>query len=180
MASTSLALFALAAAHDITYRSDFFPRQVSIFDNRPDDCPPCFNCNLDSFPCLQFGNCTVSSGHCSCPTGFGGEDCSAPLCGSPAKGKNRPPRPSGTKNCDCDEGWDGIVCNVCQTNDACNALMPEKSGGVCYKQGLVQKENHQMCDVKNQKIVEALDPEKPQVTFACNAERSDCNFQCTS
>lgn len=172
------ALPTLASSLDFTYRSEVVPRQISIFDDRPDGCPPCFNCNLDDFPCLQFGNCTKSSGRCSCPVGFGAEDCSAPLCGSPVDEKAREPRPPNVKDCKCDEGWDGLVCNVCQTNDACNALMPEKKGGICYKQGLVQKENHQMCDVTNKKIVDALDPEKPQVTFACNKERQDCNFQC--
>lgn len=171
-------LSALASANKLSYRSDIYPRQVTIFDDRPDDCPPCFNCNLDSFPCMQFGNCTASSGQCACPTGFGGIDCSSPLCGSPVDETTRKPRPADQKDCKCDKGWDGLVCNVCQTNDACNALMPEGKDGVCYKQGLVQKENHQMCDVTNKKIIDALDPEKPQVTFACNRERNDCNFQC--
>ncbi|MCJ1390622.1 hypothetical protein MMC18_003483 [Xylographa bjoerkii] len=56
--------------------------------------------------------------------------------------------------------------------------MPEGEGGVCHKQALVVKENYQMCDVTNQKIIDQLGPDqKPQVTFSCNAEDETCNFQ---
>ncbi|KAI9747202.1 MAG: hypothetical protein M1815_004505 [Lichina confinis] len=55
--------------------------------------------------------------------------------------------------------------------------MPDGKGGVCYKQGLVVKENHQMCNVTNRKIVDQLKEKKPQVTFSCNAEQSECSFQ---
>ena len=58
-------------------------------------------------------------------------------------------------------------------------MMPDGKGGVCYKQGLVVKENHQMCNVTNRKIVDQLKEKKPQVTFSCNAEQSECSFQCT-
>ena len=128
------------------------------------DCPPCFNCQLDAFQCQQFSDCNKYNGKCSCPPGFGGEDCSQPLCGSLADGDNRSPRKG--KSCDCKEGWEGINCNVCKTDDACNALMPEGEGGVCYKQGLVVKQNYQMCDVTNRKILDQLKEQKPQVTFS--------------
>lgn len=36
---------------------------------------------------------------------------------------------------------------VCTSDDACNAMLPTGSGGVCYKGGVTVKENHQMCDV---------------------------------
>lgn len=80
--------------------------------------------------------------------------------------------------CDCKEGWDGINCNVCTTNKACNALMPENTGGVCYQNGEVVKENYQMCDVTNKKIRDLLNEKVPQVTFTCNAEDKKCDFQC--
>jgi len=86
--------------------------------------------------------------------------------------------------CECGDGWTGINCNVCTTNKACNALMPkpddgeERSGGVCYQNGEVVKENYQMCDVTNKKIVDILDGRRPQVTFTCNAEHETCDFQC--
>lgn len=147
----------------------------SLYDKRPEDCPPCFNCNLDDFTCLQYGNCTKSSGKCSCPPGFGGEDCSLPLCGSLADGKDRLPREG--DECQCKEGWEGINCNVCKTNDACNALMPNKEDGICYREGVLQKENFQICDITNRKILDTLKDKKPQATFSCNAERAECNFQ---
>lgn len=158
---------------ELLQRSDPF----TLFQRRPEDCPPCFNCNLDDFVCMQYGNCTQSSGKCSCPAGFGGEDCSQPLCGSLADGKDRPPRASDAP-CQCKDGWEGINCNVCKTNDACDEMMPGKTkGGVCYREGVVVKENFQMCDITNRKILDTLKDKKPQATFSCNAEREECNFQ---
>ena len=57
-------------------------------------------------------------------------------------------------------------------------MMPDKEGGVCYKEGLVRHENYQMCDITNKKILDQLKQQKPQATFSCNADREDCNFQC--
>jgi hypothetical protein len=149
----------------------------SVYGDRPDGCPPCFNCNLEDFKCQQFAECSKANGRCSCGPGFGGEDCSEPLCGSLPKGKDRSPRGS-EKECQCDEGWGGINCNVCRTNDACNAMMPEGEGGVCYKDGQLVKENFQICDITNKKILDQLKDKKPQATFSCNAETEECNFQC--
>lgn len=56
--------------------------------------------------------------------------------------------------------------------------MPEESGGVCYADGVLVKENHQMCDVTNRKILDQLKDRKPQVTFSCNRGDDTCNFQC--
>jgi hypothetical protein len=42
------------------------------------ECPPCFNCMLPGYPCLHFSKCDEFTGRCSCPAGFGGEDCSQP------------------------------------------------------------------------------------------------------
>ncbi|SMQ45717.1 unnamed protein product [Zymoseptoria tritici ST99CH_3D7] len=158
---------------DLLQRSDPF----SLFERRPEDCPPCFNCNLDDFVCQQYANCTKSSGKCTCPPGFGAEDCSVPLCGSLADGKDRLPR-EGDAPCKCKEGWGGINCNVCEEDSACDAMMPgDTKGGVCYREGAVVKENYQMCDITNRKILDMLKEKKPQATFSCNAEREDCNFQ---
>ena len=162
-----------------TTPADLLPQQdvFSIYDKRPKDCPPCFNCNLDDFVCHQFANCTKNSGKCSCPSGFGGDDCTRPLCGSLADGNNRLPRKG--KQCNCKDGWEGINCNVCQTNDACSAMMPkgQEDGAVCFKDGLLVKENYQICNITNRKILDQLKEEVPQATFSCNAEREDCNFQ---
>lgn len=156
---------------------DILPRELALRQERPPDCPPCFNCNLDEFPCLQYGNCSSTSGKCSCPPGFGGLDCSAPLCGSLVS-EDRNPRADDQDRCDCDEGWEGINCNVCKRDSVCDALMPESKGGVCYQGGVLQKENFLMCDVTNKKIKDMLDPRIPEVTISCNAQRKACNFQC--
>ncbi|KAE8136216.1 hypothetical protein BDV38DRAFT_117026 [Aspergillus pseudotamarii] len=147
----------------------------NAFDKRPDDCPPCFNCQLDAFQCAQFASCDNLSGKCVCPPGYAGEDCSKPTCGSLADGHERTPRTD--KYCNCKDGWGGINCNVCQNDDVCNAMMPEGEGGVCYSQGVTVKENFQMCDVTNRKILDQLKEKKPQVTFSCKAEDHSCNFQ---
>ena len=55
--------------------------------------------------------------------------------------------------------------------------MPENTGGVCYKEGIVVKENHQMCNVTNRKIIDQLKEKAPQITFSCNAVKDTCNFQ---
>ncbi|KAL3475151.1 hypothetical protein BJX99DRAFT_162413 [Aspergillus californicus] len=146
----------------------------SVLDDRPADCPPCFNCQLDAFNCTQYASCDRYSGQCLCPPGFAGEDCSTPVCGS-LPDRQRPPRQD--KYCSCDDGWEGINCNVCQTDNACNALMPTGEDGVCYQQGVTVKENFQMCDVTNKKILDMLGDQKPQVTFSCNDEDKSCNFQ---
>ncbi len=151
----------------------------SIYGDRPDGCPPCFNCNLDDFKCHQFAECSKANGRCSCGPGFGGEDCSEPLCGSLPDGKDRAPR-GGEKECQCKDGWSGINCNVCTTNNACNAMMPDGEGGVCYKDGQLVKENFQICDITNRKILDTLKDKKPQATFSCNSETEECNFQCKS
>ncbi|KAH8714807.1 hypothetical protein GQ44DRAFT_713405 [Phaeosphaeriaceae sp. PMI808] len=148
----------------------------SIYGDRPDGCPPCFNCNLEDFQCHQFAECTKASGRCNCGPGFGGEDCSTPLCGALPDGKDRAPRGS-EKECQCTEGWTGINCNVCQSNNACNAMMPDGEGGVCYKDGQLVKENFQMCDITNRKILDQLKDKKPQATFSCNSQTAECNFQ---
>lgn len=57
-------------------------------------------------------------------------------------------------------------------------MMPEGKDGVCYKEAIVVKENHQMCDVTNRKILDQLKEKKPQITFACNMDDEACNFQC--
>ncbi|KAL4793222.1 hypothetical protein BDV19DRAFT_367209 [Aspergillus venezuelensis] len=146
----------------------------SSLDDRPGDCPPCFNCQLDAFQCTQFAPCDKYSGKCLCPPGFGGEDCSQPTCGA-LPDAQRPPRTD--KYCSCKDGWGGINCNVCRNDNVCNAMMPTGEDGVCYTQGVTVKENFQMCDVTNRKILDQLKERKPQVTFSCEAEDKTCNFQ---
>ena len=162
-------------AYQNSSRSDLLQPSFSLEDDRPDGCPPCFNCNLESFQCAQFAGCNRYNGKCSCPPGFGADDCSKPLCGSLSMGKDRAPRAE--EACQCLEGWEGINCNVCNKDEACNALMPDNSGGVCYKEAILVKENHQMCDVTNRKIIDQLKDKAPQITFSCDAVDETCNFQ---
>ncbi|EPQ28766.1 uncharacterized protein PFL1_03569 [Pseudozyma flocculosa PF-1] len=159
---------------------------VSKLSDRPPNCPPCpepdcFNCQLPAYDCAQFGDCNQYDGTCSCPTGFGGQDCLSPLCGSPADGKERYPRRPDEERCQCSEGWDGLNCNVCKTDAACAdmTLGGERLGenGTCYDGGFTIKQSFQECDVTNRKITDMLPDRKPQVTFSCLKDDETCNFQ---
>lgn len=141
-----------------------------------DKCPPCFNCNLPNFECTQFSQCNTFTGMCECRDGYGGMDCSEPLCGSLSDGnKNRPIR--GNDTCACKNGWAGINCNMCTEDESCDAFMPEGLKGTCYKSGIIVNKFHLMCDVTNPKIISILKGLKPQATFSCNKTAATCDFQ---
>lgn len=143
-------------------------------DNK--ECPPCFNCNLPNFECTQFSQCNTFTGMCECQDGFGGNDCSEPLCGSLGDGNSkRPVRKK--KQCACKSGWSGINCNLCERDDVCDQFMPEGLKGTCYREGIIVNKFHQMCDVTNPKILSILDGKIPQATFSCNKTSENCNFQ---
>jgi hypothetical protein len=149
-----------------------------------------FNCLLPAFECLNFAVCDEFNGKCTCPAGFGGDDCLEPrtrpnipflicaVCDSLADGPNRHARPPDQQKCACKEGWSGINCNLCQTDEACGPLMPQEINGTCYKGGLTVKENYQMCQVINRKIIDQLDPKVAEVTFSCKKESASCALQC--
>ena len=112
MRSASAFLFSLiavvlcsvsTAAWSDVYDVTLIPRSpYPLLDDRPADCPPCFNCQLDSYNCTHFAPCNKYNGKCSCPPGFGGDDCSTPVCGALADGENRPRREGDT--CSCKDG----------------------------------------------------------------------------
>ncbi|KJZ77577.1 hypothetical protein HIM_03301 [Hirsutella minnesotensis 3608] len=156
-------------------QADMARAQMALMSDRPDGCPPCFNCLLPAHTCAQFASCNEYNGKCSCPAGFGGDDCLQPLCGSLGRGKDRPMRSGST--CDCDPGWTGINCNVCTQDDACNAMMETGHGGICYQNGEVVKNNHQNCRVTNKQITALLGKQIPEVTFSCQKKERDCDFQ---
>ncbi|KAK0655661.1 hypothetical protein B0T16DRAFT_15839 [Cercophora newfieldiana] len=169
-----LSLSCITSAYRNTSSIDMMRAQLALMDDRPKDCPPCFNCNLPIYSCGQFAPCSEYSGKCTCPEGFGGENCLEPLCGSLAEGDNRPVR-EGAK-CECEEGWTGINCNVCTEHRVCDKLT-EPGQGVCYTGGEVVKQNFQMCDVTNRAIRDLLKEQVPQVTFTCKKETEECDFQ---
>ncbi|KAI1372330.1 hypothetical protein F4677DRAFT_265292 [Hypoxylon crocopeplum] len=171
----ALSLSGLVSSWGNYTQVDMMRAQLALLDDRPSDCPPCFNCLLPAYECGQYADCNEYNGKCECPAGFGGDDCLEPTCGSLARGKERPIRSGDT--CDCDEGWTGINCNVCTQDNACDALMETGNGGVCYQNGEVVQENHQMCAVTNEKILSMLDGKIPQATFTCEKENGVCDFQ---
>ena len=172
----------LAASANLMNNEGVFD-QVSVppRNRRPpsnDQCPPCFNCMLPIFECKQFSECNSFNGRCECIDGFGGDDCSVPLCGALSSGNSkRPLRSNETNTCECESGWGGINCNICEEDYVCDAFMPSGLKGTCNKNGMIAKSLHQGCDVTNPKILEILKGSKPQVTFACNKTSELCNFQ---
>lgn len=109
-----------------------------------------------------------------------------PQCDSLADSDHRKLREDG-KECECKDGWTGINCNVCKTDDACTGFplygQPADSDAdgvqnmTCYKGGETVFSNHQMCDVTNRKIVDMLPDRPPQVTFSCDTPSKTCDFQ---
>lgn len=151
--------------------------QVSRDKPPSKDCPPCFNCNLPDFECTQFSQCNSFTGMCECRPGYGGVDCSEPLCDSLEVPNNRRPVRKRGEQCKCALGWLGINCNVCTDDFVCDSFMPDGVKGSCYKLGVIVNKFHQMCDVTNKKINEILEGKKPQVTFSCNKTKAVCDFQ---
>lgn len=157
--------------------SDQLPLPIADqFQSDNQTCPPCFNCNLPSFECKQFSQCNKYSGRCECKDGFGGQDCSEPVCGSLADGENRPVRKP-DELCECKDGWGGINCNLCQEDSVCDSFVPAGLQGTCYKGGILVHQFHQMCDVTNKKILQVLGGKIPQATFECNKTSAECTFQ---
>lgn len=89
--------------------------------------------------------------------------------------------------CECNEGWGGINCNMCTSDRACDAFMPKVSNalggdsdvkGTCYRGGQLVKKSYHMCAVTNQKLVKLLGADrKPEATFSCNATSAKCTFE---
>lgn len=159
-----------------TDKDDFDKEIVQVNKSDKEKCPPAFNCNLPNFPCTQFSTCNPFTGHCECKAGFGGDDCSIPLCGGLSDGLNRPKRPE-NQTCECNDGWSGINCNICESDEVCDPFVPVGLKGTCYKSGIIVNRVNQMCDVTNQKILKILDGKIPQVTFGCNKTAQACDFQ---
>ncbi|EPZ33247.1 ABC transporter domain-containing protein [Rozella allomycis CSF55] len=143
-------------------------------------CPTCFDCLKDGI-CLNNSTCSTNNGKCTdCPMGFGGDACGTPLCQSPVNKKRKPP--NGDDLCECDDGWTGVNCNVCLTDDACVAFFGPGTNATCYKEGIVVNKQFRSCDVKLPPLLQmGLGDKKPYVTTQCTApsayEQSTCSIQ---
>ncbi|KAI9284862.1 hypothetical protein BC943DRAFT_52968 [Umbelopsis sp. AD052] len=100
-ANLSLARFHTSAEMSLnsttTSRKDVF----SLYQQDCPVCPPCFNCHLPQDQCANGGSCE-DSGLCSCPAGWGSQDCSEPLCGSLGAPERQPRQGD---SCNCDPGY---------------------------------------------------------------------------
>ncbi|KAF9164759.1 hypothetical protein DFQ26_001068 [Actinomortierella ambigua] len=121
--------------------------------DRPPECPPCFNCQLEAFKCSHFAECNQFDGR---------------FCGGLSDGKDRPKREE--QSCKCKD--------VCASDNACDSLVPTGKNGTCYSGGLTVHENFQQCRVTNRKILDTLGPDQPPaITFNCNGQNKTCDFQ---
>ncbi|KAH9949925.1 hypothetical protein B0H21DRAFT_725268 [Amylocystis lapponica] len=137
-----------------------------VANDRPDGCPPCFNCQLDVFSCGHFGECSNYDGQCKCPPGWAGIDCLTPQCDSLADGEKRRQREDG-KQCECKEGWGGVNCNGALALISSEVLDDDDIQGnmTCYKGGETVFQNHQTCKVTNRKILDMLPDRPPEFQF---------------
>ncbi|AAS52871.1 AER190Wp [Eremothecium gossypii ATCC 10895] len=172
------ACISLGSAVQVVQRIQALPhRRPGPGDGDKEKCPPCFNCMLPGFECKQYSKCNPFTGRCDCRPGFGGDDCSQPLCGALSdRNDYRPARPQ-NEVCECGPGWGGINCNMCEEDAACDSMVPSGVRGTCYRGGMIVHSLHQGCNITNEKIVEMLGDKKPQVTFACNKTAGECDFQ---
>lgn len=148
--------------------------------NQPSDLN--FDCRSSSDVCYTYSLCDSDSGQCLCPPGFGGDDCSLPLCGALSDGDHREPPSRGQQGCQCKAGWTGVNCNVCESDEACQALAGSSNGQaqegvVCNSRPLVARQNYQTCLVTNRQVRDLLNPKIPEATFSCDAANKSCNFQ---
>lgn len=137
----------------------------------------CFNCAAGG-KCLHYGDCDNSTGICQCPTGFGGLNCSQPVCGSLAMGSKRPLRPT-NQSCECTDDFSGVNCNMCTSDSSCEPFMPSPgmNDARCYQGGLLVSKNYHMCQVTNRKLLDILAGRKAEVSFECARDSSSCQFQ---
>ncbi|QLG71364.1 hypothetical protein HG535_0B04040 [Zygotorulaspora mrakii] len=160
----------------LTYENN---QSLGRVNEEDDQCPPCFNCMLPIFECKQYAVCNSNTGRCECIEGFSGDDCSIPVCGGLSDDNSRRPKRSNVTNeCDCSDGWGGINCNICQDDFVCDAFMPDiELKGTCNKNGMIANKLYQGCNVTNEKIIQILKGQIPQVTFSCDKKKKNCNFQ---
>ena len=124
---------------------------------------------------MNWAGCSDIDGKCDCPIGFGGNDCGQVRCGSPPRGLDRPLRNGPT--CNCDDGWGGINCNICQRDDVCDSMIPTKRNGTCYNSINPVRKNELLCDIKNKAIVKLLGDKKAQLSFGCDKDNRKCRFE---
>ncbi|KAJ1560947.1 hypothetical protein HK405_005440 [Cladochytrium tenue] len=121
----------------------------------------CYDCSTQG--CLNYGTCTGSG--CSCPAGFGGTDCSTPLCGSANSANSDRPTRSGD-TCTCDSGFSGPNCNICESDDVCTSSGSVQSP-VCNKNVKVWKSGYMSCTV-NSALLKGVYPLTSVITFYRN------------
>lgn len=82
--------------------------------------------------CSNFGINSAGTSDCSCPVGWGGTDCTSLACANPILPRSSRPLfdstlsgSAGSLGCgnQCDDGFGGPLCNVCETTDACRAAV---------------------------------------------------------
>ncbi|KAF9175294.1 hypothetical protein BGX20_006981 [Mortierella sp. AD010] len=119
----------------------------------PSTCTPQYDCSSSPKGCLNNGVCTNNA--CSCLPGFGGNDCSLLSCGSPLTAPSQRPTVAANSSCtQCDSGFGGFNCNICQTDAGCQSKPPSRTSilgnedMVCNKKTEVFYDSFMTCAVR--------------------------------
>eukprot|EP01135_Chromosphaera_perkinsii_P001583 Nk52_evm53s207 gene=Nk52_evmTU53s207 len=121
-------------------------------------CPPCeFQCDNEDHICMYGGVCDGGSKQCKCSDTFAGQNCSVPVC------QNSPSTSPGALNrCDCEDGWGGTFCNICQNDDIChfgaNKYCDKSFQAVLEKRFYCQVTSDSVLDLVNNATVSARLP----------------------
>ncbi|KAI3662011.1 hypothetical protein MP638_005459 [Amoeboaphelidium occidentale] len=140
----------------------------------------CFNCNLKQFNCINNGKCDKGTGQCLCDLGYGGKNCSEPLCGGldqPEKDRRKRSSSSSKEEDCCSDGFQGQVCNVCSNDDACRRILDPKDEGLnatCYKGGVLVDYSHYSCKITNEELLELIPG--GEVAFQCSNSTKECFY----
>ncbi|KAF9105647.1 hypothetical protein BGX27_009508 [Mortierella sp. AM989] len=131
---------------------------VTTTTSLPQTCQPQFDCSTSPKGCLNSGACENKV--CKCKPGFGGNDCGLLSCGSPLiDPSQRSTVPSNSSCTQCDTGFGGFNCNVCQTDTACQSKTPSRTSFlgeeqmVCNKKSEVFHNSFMSCAVRAPELV---------------------------
>eukprot|EP00835_Amoeboradix_gromovi_P000533 NODE_19_length_39463_cov_0.396073.p1 type:complete len:773 gc:universal NODE_19_length_39463_cov_0.396073:2944-626(-) len=111
-----------------------------------------------------YNNATLlNSEECDCEVGFGGTHCTHPIGGNPLK-----PREG-----ECDKGWEGLTCRVCNLDEACNPYKYLEP--TCLSTIHPIRQNYAHCNVTNSGLV-AIEKRPLTVVWTCRTESCHLEF----
>ncbi|KAF9582043.1 hypothetical protein BGW38_000738 [Lunasporangiospora selenospora] len=154
---------------------------VSPTSTPPPTCIPEYDCSTSPKGCLNNGVCQGKT--CKCMPGFGGNDCSQLSCGSPLTDPSQRPTVKKGEPCSqCDDGFAGFNCNVCQTDAGCRSKPPARTSFlgneamVCNKKPEVFYNSFMNCKVNTPELT-AFFPGNYTLTMDLDVTNKTVNAQ---